>query len=397
MSSSFKSQALLLKTTLFLPPSGAQFRTRMSYSFPCTTPSPRPPPPPPSLSFLCRSSLRFPRYPRRKCVGGMRFDGPVVEVGEVLQMEDGDLAVETCITRALPPAVTLEQGIERIREAVEDLKLNPPSTSSGFLRFQVAVPPSAKALNWFCSQPESSAVFPLFFVSKETSDPSYKSLLLNETRGVFGIGSAVYFARDSSSTSVERSQTRRYLSNESTPIVAYGFVDTNFNTESSVMKHQAGSYYFFIPQIELNECEGISMLSATLVWCDFCLSTFGEAIQSFELSLVQATSHFWPTTENCYSRNILSTLRKLNVVEDRNIPMVYMNNLSPGGNYVVDDVKELKEAPSSKQFCVRLSASVVVASNMTKPLSVDVQILSLSTVSWNIQVELVTQYRIVPT
>ena len=67
----------------------------------------------------------------------MRFDGPVVEVGEVLQMEDGDLAVETCITRALPPAVTLEQGIERIRETVEDLKLNPPSTSSGFLRFQV--------------------------------------------------------------------------------------------------------------------------------------------------------------------------------------------------------------------------------------------------------------------
>lgn len=75
------------------------------------------------------------------------------------------------------------------------------------------MPPSAKALNWFCSQPESSAVFPLFFVSKETSDPSYKSLLLNETRGVFGIGSAVYFARDSSSTSVERSQTRRFILN----------------------------------------------------------------------------------------------------------------------------------------------------------------------------------------
>lgn len=69
----------------------------------------------------------------------MRFDGPAVEVSEVSEMEDGDLAVETCITRALPPALTLEQGIEKIREAVEDLKLNPPSTSSGFLRFQVSL------------------------------------------------------------------------------------------------------------------------------------------------------------------------------------------------------------------------------------------------------------------
>ncbi|EXB44935.1 Protein PHYLLO [Morus notabilis] len=293
----------------------------------------------------------------------MRFDGPAVEVSEVSEMEDGDLAVETCITRALPPALTLEQGIEKIREAVEDLKLNPPSTSSGFLRFQVAVPPSAKALNWFCSQPESSAVFPLFFLSKETNDPSYKSLLLNETRGVFGIGSAVYFARDSSSACGDRTQTKRYLSNESTPIMAYGFVDINFDTELSIMKNQPGSYYFFIPQIELNECQGISILSATLVWRDTCLSTFEKALHSFELSLLQATSHLWPTPVNCYTRNILSTLRKLNAVEDIITPLVYMNALSPGGKYVVDNFKEL-EAPSSRQFCVRLSADVVVARNM---------------------------------
>lgn len=67
----------------------------------------------------------------------MRFDGPVVEIGEISEVSDGDLAVETCMVRALPPAVTLEQGIERIREAVEALKLDPPTCSSGFLRFQV--------------------------------------------------------------------------------------------------------------------------------------------------------------------------------------------------------------------------------------------------------------------
>lgn len=55
------------------------------------------------------------------------------------------------------------------------------------------MPPSAKALNWYCSQPESSKVFPLFFLSNEKEDPSFKSLSLGRTRGVFGMGSAVNF------------------------------------------------------------------------------------------------------------------------------------------------------------------------------------------------------------
>lgn len=67
----------------------------------------------------------------------MRFDGPAVEIGEISEVSDGDFVVETCIVRSLPPAVTLEQGIESIREAVEALKLDPPCSSSGFLRFQV--------------------------------------------------------------------------------------------------------------------------------------------------------------------------------------------------------------------------------------------------------------------
>lgn len=63
---------------------------------------------------------------------------------------------------------------------------------------QVAVPPTAKALNWFCCQPEMSAVFPLFFLSKEMKNPTCSSLYLNQNRGVFGIGSAIYFTQSSS-------------------------------------------------------------------------------------------------------------------------------------------------------------------------------------------------------
>ena len=72
-----------------------------------------------------------------KVLCGLRFDGPVMEIGEVSTMEDGDLVVETCITRTLPPALTLENGLQSIKEAVEELKLNPPCTSNGFFRFQV--------------------------------------------------------------------------------------------------------------------------------------------------------------------------------------------------------------------------------------------------------------------
>ena len=67
----------------------------------------------------------------------MRFDGPAIETSQVTDADDGDLIIETCLTRNLTPALTLEQGLESIKEAVEELKLSPPSTCSGILRFQV--------------------------------------------------------------------------------------------------------------------------------------------------------------------------------------------------------------------------------------------------------------------
>nr|GMD42893.1 protein PHYLLO, chloroplastic [Ipomoea batatas] len=46
--------------------------------------------------------------------------------------------------------------------------------------------------------PESSAVFPIIFLSKERDHPTYKSLALGRTHGVFGIGSAINFKGPSS-------------------------------------------------------------------------------------------------------------------------------------------------------------------------------------------------------
>lgn len=88
------------------------------------------------LAFFLRNSY-FVLFGFVQVLCGVSLQGPALEVGEVSTMADGELVVETCITRTLPPAVTLEKGLRSIKEAVEALKLNPPCTSSGFFRFQV--------------------------------------------------------------------------------------------------------------------------------------------------------------------------------------------------------------------------------------------------------------------
>ncbi|XP_017971653.1 PREDICTED: protein PHYLLO, chloroplastic isoform X2 [Theobroma cacao] len=276
------------------------------------------PTPYPRLPLFCKKDFLSCNL---KLVNGVRFDGPIIDANE---LEDGDLVVETCITHTLPPALTLEHGLQSIKEAVDALKLNPPCSSSGVLRFQIAVPPSAKALNWFCSQPESSAVFPLFFLSKELNRSTCKSLYLNTARGVFGIGAAVSFT-NSSSVPGELSSIKRCLSNDSIPMSTYGFLDINFNTELSSVKLEAGSFYLFIPLV---------------------------------------SSHFSPTTERCHFKCIRSAIRKLNVVEDGAVQMVYMNALSMGGRDFGAYPMELRGAASFNQFCFKFTPTIGVACNM---------------------------------
>lgn len=79
------------------------------------------------------------------------------------------------------------------------------------VNLKVAVPPRAKALDWFCRQPESSEVFPVFFLSRDKENPTSKSLYLNQSRGVFGIGAAVYFTHPAWCDSEERTKPKRLI------------------------------------------------------------------------------------------------------------------------------------------------------------------------------------------
>ncbi|XP_028223312.1 uncharacterized protein LOC114404633 [Glycine soja] len=73
--------------------------------------------------------------------------------------------------------LALEEGLEKLKEALQILNSPSPSSPTGFLRFQVALPPCPKTFTLFCSQPHSSSVFPLIYVSKNDADS--KSLYVN--------------------------------------------------------------------------------------------------------------------------------------------------------------------------------------------------------------------------
>ncbi|KAK6133984.1 hypothetical protein DH2020_032275 [Rehmannia glutinosa] len=280
-------------------------------------------------------------------------------IDKALDAKDAALLVNTCITRNLAPVLSLEQGLDRIKEAVEDLKANPPSCSSGMYRFQLAVPPSAKALNWFCSQPEASDVFPLFFLSNE-ENPTYKSLSLGRTRG-FLVLVQPSSSRVFSSCFSKSSAIRRYLSAEPTSSKAYGFLDIEFDTKMSTIKHQNGSIYFFIPQIELDEFEDIPFLIATLAWDDSSMCTFNEAVQRFELTFDQAR-------RSCGngSQLIRSSLLKFSSAE-KHREMVRANAMLLDGKHLEASTLKLGDTLSCcSQFVARLSSTLSIANNMNQ-------------------------------
>ncbi|KAH1226986.1 Lysine-specific demethylase JMJ25 [Glycine max] len=141
--------------------------------------------------------------------------------------------------------LALEEALEKLKEALQILNSPSPSSPAGFLRFQVALPPSPKTFTLFCSQPHSSSVFPLIYVSKNDADS--KSLYVN--------------------------------------------LDDN-------VSHQKESR----SQIELDELESVSILSMTLAWDEFSFSTFQEAHYSLQDSLDQ---WHWEKGEPVIVSNVL--------------------------------------------------------------------------------------------
>ncbi|XP_026381047.1 protein PHYLLO, chloroplastic-like isoform X1 [Papaver somniferum] len=276
--------------------------------------------------------------------------------------EDSELPVELSYTRTLPPALTFEHGIKKIKVEIDKLKLNSPTSRSGILRFQVAVPPSTKACNWLCNQPQTPEVFPQFYLSKMDVDKEGVDLHLpNGLLGVSGVGAAAQFTCKTTDASKERSSIKRYLSVASPLIKAYGFVGIHFDTESYKMRRENGSSYYFIPQLELDEYGSTSLLAATLAWDYSSPRSFNEAMRSLELSLDQVVSGLSISDENCQNKFVSSDLTQANLVDDK---MVRVNVNSLVEEVTAANRLQLERAQSSSQFYFRLSPTIEFTGNM---------------------------------
>ncbi|KAL8268839.1 hypothetical protein R6Q59_002637 [Mikania micrantha] len=270
----------------------------------------------------------------------------IQEEVKFLEAGEAERLLATCITRTLHPALTLESGLEKIKDAVEELKSKPCSAKAGMYRFQIAVSPGSKALSWFCCQEPSWGVFPQFFVSTGVKNSTNKLLSFSRTRGVFGIGAAFYIKTHFCSVSADQIPFRRYQSVDSMHPMAYGL----FENKSS---------YMFIPQIELVESDGLSILTATLAWDETSLCPYEEA---FDVILCLTTALAMPAADKCLNRCVSSVLRKFNIMVDEHAQMVCKNALLLTDGCL--EYMELENASLSSQFSLRLSATTTISNNM---------------------------------
>ncbi|WOK95438.1 protein PHYLLO, chloroplastic isoform X2 [Canna indica] len=285
-----------------------------------------------------------------------RSGGLEIDADKITEMEDLDFPVDFCATRALPPALSLEEGFDKIKKAVEELKVNPPRLASGVLRFQVVVPPSIKALNWLCCQPWGLLVYPQFYLqSRESPDSSLNSYSIKGVLEACGIGAAVT-VYGSSLTLHGFSLISRYLSIDSPLIRTYGFVGINCNEGSPLVDDRLDSFFFFIPQVEVNEYLGCSILAATLVWDDGMSYTFLDAIHTFELYFHQQMMHHIPNSSICDKFWMNHANGKLPFIgKEEDVQMVYMNAEVLHGIAPPSNSLQKKEVPTSCQFYFRNS------------------------------------------
>ncbi|KAL6899311.1 hypothetical protein ACP4OV_005969 [Aristida adscensionis] len=286
--------------------------------------------PPPLRSPNCRFYYYLRNHRRCRCGGtpvhrlraapaAARRAGIVIDVDKVGEVGDRDLPVDVSFTRRLPPALTVGDGLDALRRAAGEVGASPPGAGSGVIRFEVLVPPSAKALKWLCSQFKGSSFFPQFYLSRKLK--SGTSITLQ----ICGIGSAVCLHGSNLARNVFH-LISRYLPPDSPLIRAYGSVGMKYDNEFLSIEEKFGSYYFFIPQFELSECDGFSILSSTMVWDDSVSHTFEDAVSLSE-SYFDKIQNSYDSSENICDGVLVESYISgdSRLLQTRNAQLVYLD------------------------------------------------------------------------
>ncbi|KAG6686790.1 hypothetical protein I3842_11G039000 [Carya illinoinensis] len=212
----------------------------------------------------------------------------------------GLLPVETIETRSLSPVPSPALAMDRLNSAIYQFKSEPPASASGIIRLQVPIQQQIDAIDWLHAQ-NNLLLSRCFFSNRSDSSDIFHSVDGNGNRNgspkgasslvsVAGVGSAVFFRRMDPFSYSDWKSIRRFLSDTSPLIRAYGGVRFDARSNMSSEWERFGSFYFMVPQVELDELEGSSMLATTVAWDESLSLPWEMAIDALQTTMRQLSS-----------------------------------------------------------------------------------------------------------
>ncbi|CAN0901610.1 Isochorismate synthase, chloroplastic [Linum grandiflorum] len=210
-------------------------------------------------------------------------------------------------SRTLEAVTSAALAMDALNSAVYGLEANPPLASSGIIRLQVPIEEKIEAIDWLHAQ---NHLLPrCFFSGRSRHGHSSTELLIHSANAnangngngngrplnqnlvsVAGIGSAVLFRHSHPFSYNDWKSIKRFLPPECPLIRAYGAIRFDATSNVSSEWEAFGSFYFIIPQVELDELEESSMLAATIAWDNDLSWTWEKAIHSLKTAMAQISS-----------------------------------------------------------------------------------------------------------
>nr|ACX46384.1 isochorismate synthase [Populus tremuloides] len=198
-------------------------------------------------------------------------------------------------TRTFPAVTSPALATDTLNLAISEMKANPPLFTSGILRLQVPIQQQIEAIDWLHSQHQ---IHPRCFFSGRRQSKDFTEVTngngyqkSNNVVSVAGVGSAVLFRNDHPFCYNDWKSIKRFLSANCPLIRAYGAIRFDARSNISSEWEPFGSFYFIIPQVELDELDGCSMLATTIAWDNGFSWTWEQAVDAVEATMTQISSN----------------------------------------------------------------------------------------------------------
>ncbi|KAJ6418381.1 hypothetical protein OIU84_001702 [Salix udensis] len=198
-------------------------------------------------------------------------------------------------TRTFPAVQSPALATATLNLAISELKANPPLFSSGILRLQVPIQEQIEAIDWLHCQHQ---ILPRCYFSGRRQSKDFTEVTngngyqnYNNLISVAGVGSAVLFRNVHPFQYNDWKSIKRFLSASCPLIRAYGAIRFDARANISSEWEAFGSFYFIIPQVELDELDGCSMLATTIAWDNALSWTWEQAVDAVEATMTQISSN----------------------------------------------------------------------------------------------------------